>query len=40
LIATNKLDDTFWSSPAIAGNRLLFRGVENLYCIQDANPTP
>ncbi|MEX2114998.1 MAG: PQQ-binding-like beta-propeller repeat protein, partial [Pirellulales bacterium] len=31
--ATNKLDDQFWSSPAIAGNHLLMRGVEYLYSI-------
>ncbi len=29
----NKLDDQFWSSPAVAGNHLLLRGVEYLYSI-------
>lgn len=36
ILATNKLDDVFWSSPAVAGNSLLLRGVENLYCIRAA----
>jgi outer membrane protein assembly factor BamB len=31
--ATNKLDDQFWSSPAVAGNHLLLRGVRHLYSI-------
>jgi outer membrane protein assembly factor BamB len=31
--ATNKLNDQFWSSAAIAGNNLLLRGVEYLYSI-------
>jgi outer membrane protein assembly factor BamB len=33
VIATNKLDDTFWSSVAVVGENLLLRGVDNLYCI-------
>jgi outer membrane protein assembly factor BamB len=33
LLGTNKLDDMFWSSVAIAGKKLLLRGAENLYCI-------
>jgi outer membrane protein assembly factor BamB len=33
LLSTNKLDDMFWSSVAIAGKKLLLRGAENLYCI-------
>jgi len=32
--ATNKIDDLFWSTPAIAGDTLLLRGVEKLYCIR------
>lgn len=31
--AVNKLDDTFWSSAAVVGDRLLLRGVNRLYCI-------
>lgn len=34
VISTNKLDDLFWSTPSIAGDALLLRGVEKLYCIK------
>ena len=34
VLATNKLDDMFWSSVAIADGRLLLRGLERLYCIE------
>lgn len=37
LLRTNSLDDTFWSTPAIAGDDLIVRGVNCLYCIR---PTP
>jgi outer membrane protein assembly factor BamB len=33
LLATNKLDEMFRSSPAITGEKLLLRGVDHLYCI-------
>ena len=33
IIATNKLDDRFWSSTAIAGRSLIFRGVNYIYGI-------
>lgn len=33
VLYTNKLDDMFWSSVAVAGDRLLLRGVNSLYCI-------
>ncbi len=33
VLATNKLDDTFDATPAIAGNELHLRGNENFYCI-------
>ncbi|MBX9788623.1 MAG: PQQ-like beta-propeller repeat protein [Pirellulales bacterium] len=33
VLATNKLDDRFWSSVAVAGDHLLLRGVSRLYCI-------
>jgi len=36
LLAVNKLDDAFWSSVAVAGDRLLLRGVNYLYCIGPA----
>ncbi len=33
VLRTNKLDDTFWSSVAVAGEGLLLRGVDHLYCV-------
>ena len=39
LLGTNKLDDLFWSTPAIVGKTLLLRGVENLYCIRGQDAT-
>jgi hypothetical protein len=33
VLATNILDDKFWSSTAISGGILIFRGVEYLYGI-------
>lgn len=33
VLATNKLDDSFWSSVAVAGNHLLLRGLNDLYSI-------
>ena len=34
-LATNELgNDTFWSTPAIAGKSLLIRGAKKLYCIR------
>ena len=33
VVATNKLDETFWSSMAVCGENLLLRGVDHLYCI-------
>jgi outer membrane protein assembly factor BamB len=32
-VAENKLGDKFWASVAIAGDKLIFRGVEKLWCI-------
>jgi outer membrane protein assembly factor BamB len=34
LLETNKLDDLVWSTPTIAGDTLLIRGVDKLYCIR------
>lgn len=34
LLATNKLDDMFWSSAAFAGDQMLLRGIDRLYCIK------
>jgi len=33
ILATNKLDDTFWSSVAVVDEDLLLRGVDHLYRI-------
>ncbi len=33
VVATNKLDEMFWSSAAVLGENLLLRGVDHLYCI-------
>lgn len=36
LMGTNKLDDLFWSTPALVEDMLLLRGVDNLYCIRQS----
>ena len=36
VLATNKLNDSFTSSPAIAGDQSFIRGKEFLYCIAPA----
>ena len=33
LLSENRLDDKFWASVAIAGDNLIFRGVNKLWCI-------
>ena len=33
VLADNQLNDTFWASAGIAGEKLLLRGVDYLYCI-------
>lgn len=33
VLATNRLDDKFDASPAIAGRALFLRGMQNLYCL-------
>lgn len=35
VLATNKLDDQFDSSPAAAGKELFLRGKRSLYCIAE-----
>ena len=35
LTATNKLDGMFWSSAAVADQKLLLRSVDHLYCIAE-----
>jgi hypothetical protein len=37
VLGKNKLDEMFWSSPAVADGALLLRGVDNLYCIKAVN---
>jgi len=34
LLSTNKLNDKFWSSVAIADDAYLFRGVKKLFCVK------
>ncbi len=34
LLGTNSLDDKFWASVAIAGDAVLFRGVDKLFCVK------
>lgn len=34
VLGTNQLDDLVWSTPTIAGDTLLIRGVDKLYCIR------
>lgn len=34
LLGTNTIEDTFWSTPAVAGKELYLRGVNALYCIR------
>jgi len=33
-VAGGKFDDLFWSSPALAGDKLLLRGAKALYCVK------
>jgi outer membrane protein assembly factor BamB len=35
VLATNRLDDRFDASPAVAGNELFLRGRDHLYCIAE-----
>jgi outer membrane protein assembly factor BamB len=34
VMATHRIEDKFWSSPAITRSAYIFRGVSNLYCIE------
>jgi outer membrane protein assembly factor BamB len=36
VLGTNRIDDLFWSTPAIAGDSFLLRGLEKLYCIRES----
>ena len=35
VLADNKLDDKFWASCAPAGQALILRGVDHIYCIRE-----
>ena len=34
VLGTNKLDELFWATPAVADGSIYLRGVDNLYCIR------
>ena len=34
LIGTNTIEDLFWSTPTVAGDALILRGVDKMYCIR------
>ena len=34
LVGTNKLNELFWASAAVADGSIYLRGVDNLYCIR------
>ena len=35
LLGANTIEDLFWSTPTIAGDALILRGVDKLYCIRE-----
>ena len=35
ILATNKLDDRFDASPALAGKQLFLRGAKHMYCVEE-----
>ena len=35
LLGTNKIDEMFWSTPAVAGGAVFLRGVDHLYCVKE-----
>jgi hypothetical protein len=34
VLGGGQLDDVFWSTPAVAGDALILRGVRHLYCLR------
>ncbi len=36
IVRRNVIDDLFWSTPTLAGDRLLLRGANKLYCIHES----
>lgn len=39
VVGNGKIDDTFWSTPAIANNSIYLRGINGMYCIR-TTPSP
>ena len=39
-VGNGKIDDTFWSTPAIANNSIYLRGINSLYCIRTTQAGP
>ena len=35
LLHKSQIDDLFWATPAVAGDSLLLRGVDGLYCVRE-----
>lgn len=35
LLGKGAIDDTFWATPAIAGDAIILRGVKSLYCVRN-----
>ena len=33
VLRTNKIDELFWSTPAVANGALFLRGADHLYCV-------
>jgi hypothetical protein len=36
ILKTNQLNETIWASVAVAGDRMLLRGVDHLFCIRNS----
>lgn len=36
VVGEGQLEDIFWSTPAVSGNSIYFRGVDSLYCVRSA----
>jgi outer membrane protein assembly factor BamB len=34
VVGGRELDDVFWATPTVAGEALILRGVEHLYCLR------
>lgn len=40
ILGGGQLDDVFWSTPTVAGDALLLRGIEHLYCLRRKSAAP